>query len=111
MDTLRLAESRVKAVISDRFEEAVAAGDLASVERFFKLFPLVNMHQEGLEKFTTKHLCIKLVKGSANLVLTVKLHKRGPLLQKAGHPFPCYLASPVLPSCLLPRQVAHRLSK
>ena len=25
--------------------------------------------------------------------------------------FPCYFASPVLPSCLLPRQVAHRLSK
>ena len=64
VDTLRLAESRVKAVISDRFDEAVAAGDLASVERFFKLFPLVNMHQEGLEKFTTKHLCIKLVNGS-----------------------------------------------
>ena len=30
----------------------------------------------------------------------------------AGHPFPpCYLASPVLISCLLPGQVAHRLSK
>jgi len=64
VDTLRVAEARVKAVIAERFEEAVAAGDLSSTERFFKLFPLLNMHQEGLEKFTNQHLCVKLVEAS-----------------------------------------------
>ena len=29
----------------------MAAEDLASIERFFKIFPLINMHDEGLNKF------------------------------------------------------------
>lgn len=43
---------KVKLVISHRFDEAVQREDLASVERFFKIFPLINMHEEGLRKFT-----------------------------------------------------------
>ena len=62
-------------------------------------------------KVTTDHLQNKQANFLKLKITTLKQHKRGPLLQTAGHPFPCYLASPVLPSCLLPRQVAHRLSK
>ena len=58
--TLHDAEDRVRIVISKRFDEAVEAEDLASIERFFKLFPLINMHEGGLEKFT-HYLCSKLV--------------------------------------------------
>lgn len=43
---------KVKIVISHRFDEAAQREDLASVERFFKIFPLINMHEEGLRKFT-----------------------------------------------------------
>lgn len=32
---------------------------MASVDRFFKLFPLLNKHEEGLKKFTT-YLCAKV---------------------------------------------------
>ena len=58
--TLHDAEDRVRNVISKRFDEAVQEEDLASIERFFKLFPLINMHEGGLEKFT-HYLCSKLV--------------------------------------------------
>ena len=36
--TLHKAEERVRNVISQRFDEAVMHEDLASIERFFKLF-------------------------------------------------------------------------
>lgn len=44
-----------------RFNEAVRKEDLASVERFFKIFPLLGMHDEGLQKFST-YLCSKVNK-------------------------------------------------
>ncbi len=45
--------------MSGRFDEAVKKEDLASIERFFKIFPLINMHEEGLKKFTL-YLCSKV---------------------------------------------------
>ena len=42
----------VRGIVTRRFEEAVSDEDLASIERFFKIFPLINMHEEGLRKFT-----------------------------------------------------------
>ena len=57
--TLHEAEGKVKVIISKRFDEAVECEDLASVERFFKIFPLINMHEEGLKKFTN-YLCSKV---------------------------------------------------
>ena len=46
------AEEQLKRVVSTKFDEAVRDEDLASVERFFKIFPLLNMHEEGLKRFT-----------------------------------------------------------
>lgn len=60
LQTLHEAEHRVRFVVSQRFDEAVKHEDLASIERFFKIFPLINMHEGGLQKFTT-YLCSKLV--------------------------------------------------
>lgn len=37
-------------------------GDLPQVERFFKIFPLLGLHEEGLSKFS-EYLC-KQVTGS-----------------------------------------------
>jgi len=58
--TLHEAETKVRAVVARRFDEAVADEDLASIERFFKIFPLINMHDEGLKKFTA-YLCTKIL--------------------------------------------------
>ncbi|GLH15973.1 Conserved oligomeric Golgi complex subunit 4 [Gryllus bimaculatus] len=49
---LQDAASQLRSVVNLRFDEAVRAEDLASVERFFKLFPLLGLHDEGLEKFS-----------------------------------------------------------
>jgi len=57
--TLHEAENRVRGVVARRFEEAVKDEDLASIERFFKIFPLLGMHDEGINNFTG-YLCTKL---------------------------------------------------
>ena len=59
LKTLHEAETKVKEIVAKRFEEAVREEDLASVERFFKIFPLINMHDEGLRRFTM-YLCSKV---------------------------------------------------
>jgi len=57
--TLHEAENRVRGVVARRFEEAVKDEDLASIERFFKIFPLLGMHDEGINNFTG-YLCTKI---------------------------------------------------
>ena len=46
--TLHEAEVKVRDIVVGRFDEAVKREDHASIERFFKIFPLINMHDEGL---------------------------------------------------------------
>ncbi|XP_078036052.1 conserved oligomeric Golgi complex subunit 4 isoform X2 [Augochlora pura] len=57
--TLQQAALQLRTVITHKFDEAVKSEDLASVERFFKIFPLLGMHFEGLKKFCS-YLCSKL---------------------------------------------------
>ena len=106
----------------------------SSMAVFICFWPDQVYHNVGtalLRVLPGQFLSVKLPK-NITIIVTVKLHKRGPLLQTAGHPFslllgqtssvhvpsisinvghfyrrratlfPCYLASPVLPSCLLP---------
>ncbi|EDW13343.2 conserved oligomeric Golgi complex subunit 4 [Drosophila mojavensis] len=57
--TLEEATEKIRELISKRFDEAVQQDDLASVERFFKIFPLVGCHKIGIEKFCG-YICQKL---------------------------------------------------
>jgi hypothetical protein len=57
---LHEAASQLGAVVTQKFDEAVHAEDLASVERFFKIFPLLGMQDEGLDKFSS-YLCSKVI--------------------------------------------------
>lgn len=50
------AQVKLKAIIHNKFDAAVRSGDAASVERFFKTFPLIGEHDPGLTKFS-KYLC------------------------------------------------------
>ncbi|XP_065085132.1 conserved oligomeric Golgi complex subunit 4 [Ochlerotatus camptorhynchus] len=59
VSTLEQAATQIRQVVNQKFDEAVKKDDLASVERFFKIFPLLGMHDEGLEKFMT-YICSKL---------------------------------------------------
>ena len=65
--TLHDAEARLRGVVARKFDEAVKDEDLASIERFFKLFPLLGMHEEGLKNYTD-YLATKLsAKSKKNL--------------------------------------------
>uniref|UniRef100_A0AC35G8L6 Conserved oligomeric Golgi complex subunit 4 n=1 Tax=Panagrolaimus sp. PS1159 TaxID=55785 RepID=A0AC35G8L6_9BILA len=60
-ETLQNAAADLKIIIETNFDAAVASGDTASMERFFKLFPLLNDHANGLQKFGA-YLCRKIEK-------------------------------------------------
>ncbi|EPY90006.1 Conserved oligomeric Golgi complex component 4 isoform 3-like protein [Camelus ferus] len=53
---LQEAEQRLKAIVTEKFAIATKEGDLPQVERFFKIFPLLGLHEEGLSKFS-EYLC------------------------------------------------------
>lgn len=59
LSTLQQAAQELRTVVKHKFDEAVKSEDLASVERFFKIFPLLGMHIEGLKKFC-QYLCSKV---------------------------------------------------
>uniref|UniRef100_A0A914WXH7 Conserved oligomeric Golgi complex subunit 4 n=2 Tax=Plectus sambesii TaxID=2011161 RepID=A0A914WXH7_9BILA len=58
-EVLRQAEKDLKTLVEQKFDEAVKDGDVASMERFFKIFPLLNQHEVGLERFG-RYLCTKI---------------------------------------------------
>lgn len=53
---LQEAEQKLKVIVAEKLDAAVAAIDLAQVERFFKIFPLLGLHQQGLARFG-QYLC------------------------------------------------------
>ncbi|XP_078105725.1 conserved oligomeric Golgi complex subunit 4 isoform X2 [Sander vitreus] len=66
---LQEAEQKLKVIVAEKLDEAVAAVDLAQVERFFKIFPLLGLHQQGLVRFG-QYLCSQLSsKAEENLLL------------------------------------------
>lgn len=56
---LQEAEQKLKVIVAEKLDEAVAAVDLAQVERFFKIFPLLGLHQQGLSRFG-QYLCTQV---------------------------------------------------
>lgn len=46
-------------IVKVKLDEAIKKDDMASVERFFKIFPQLGMHDEGIAKFTN-YVCSKL---------------------------------------------------
>ncbi len=77
------AEKKLKQIVNIKFDQAVEIGHLPEAMRFFKIFPLLNLHQIGLEKFC-KHLCLQINDhGDKMLKKTLEIpfnHKRYPVL-------------------------------
>ncbi|XP_002735095.1 conserved oligomeric Golgi complex subunit 4-like [Saccoglossus kowalevskii] len=63
LQLLHEAEQQLKAIVNVKFDDAVKTRDLASVERFFKIFPLLGLHDEGLKKFSM-YLCTQIANTS-----------------------------------------------
>ncbi|XP_054746636.1 conserved oligomeric Golgi complex subunit 4 [Anastrepha obliqua] len=73
--TLENATEKMRRLVMLRFDEAVNRDDLASVERFLKLFPLLGIHYDGIEKFG-KYICMKLaVKSEKELRTSLDIAK------------------------------------
>ncbi|KAL3280546.1 hypothetical protein HHI36_003778 [Cryptolaemus montrouzieri] len=51
--TLQDATSQLRALVEHKFNEAVRNEDLVSIERFFKIFPLLGIHEVGITEFCT----------------------------------------------------------
>lgn len=49
---LKEAAIKLQDILTTKFNDAIAKQDPNSVERFFKLFPLLGMHDYGLEKYS-----------------------------------------------------------
>ncbi|VDK88334.1 unnamed protein product [Litomosoides sigmodontis] len=58
-DILHEASNEMKTIIEKRFDHAVIDGDLASIQRFFKLFPLLNEHAKGIKRIGD-YLCAEI---------------------------------------------------
>ncbi|XP_063134208.1 conserved oligomeric Golgi complex subunit 4 isoform X3 [Rattus norvegicus] len=68
---LQEAEQRLKAIVAEKFAAATKEGDLPQVERFFKIFPLLGLHEDGLSKFS-EYLCKQVAsKAEENLLLVL----------------------------------------
>lgn len=80
--TLEGATENVRELIFKKFDEAVKRDDLASIERFFKIFPLVGRHSDGIIKFSN-YICSKLAAKSQkelrNSLDIAKAEKRLPV--------------------------------
>jgi len=44
----------MREIVKVKLDESIKEDDLASVERFFKIFPQLAMHDDGIAKFTGK---------------------------------------------------------
>ncbi|CAO2609959.1 Conserved oligomeric Golgi complex subunit 4 [Lemmus lemmus] len=68
---LQEAEQRLKGIVAEKFAMATKEGDLPQVERFFKIFPLLGLHEDGLSKFS-EYLCKQVAsKAEENLQLVL----------------------------------------
>lgn len=69
--TLKDAAEQLRAIVKHKFNEAVKSQELVGIERFFKVFPLLGMHEEGIKDFCN-YLCHKLeVTADKNLQTTL----------------------------------------
>jgi len=65
---LQESEQRLKTIVTEKFDTAMKQGDLPQVERFFKIFPLLGLHEEGLSKFS-EYLCKQVTHSVKQTVL------------------------------------------
>ncbi len=80
-DVLRENEGRLKDMVRRRFREAAASDTQAEVERFGRLFPLLNLHEEGLDLYANYlrskvRLCVRGGGDKVTYKVTYKLGKR-----------------------------------
>ncbi|KAL4234686.1 Golgi transport complex subunit 4 [Mactra antiquata] len=69
---LHESEDKLRVIVNTKFDASVHSRDVASIERFFKIFPMLGLYEEGLTKFG-KYLAAKLSE-DADRNLKLALH-------------------------------------
>ncbi|XP_053401877.1 conserved oligomeric Golgi complex subunit 4-like [Mercenaria mercenaria] len=69
---LHESEEKLRVIVNSKFDASVHSRDVASIERFFKIFPLLGLYEDGLTKFG-KYLAAKLSE-DADKSLKLALH-------------------------------------
>ena len=82
---LHEAEQKLKTIVMVRFDEAAKSEDVASVERFFKIFPLIKQQEEGLNKFS--HYLCSQINEKSNSYKTKASTRSAAFLEKLSHLF------------------------
>ncbi|KAK1163657.1 conserved oligomeric Golgi complex subunit 4 isoform X1 [Acipenser oxyrinchus oxyrinchus] len=71
LSLLQEAEQKLKVIVTEKLDQAIEKGDLPQVEGFFKIFPLLGLHEQGLGRFS-QYLCTQLAsKAEENLLLAL----------------------------------------
>ncbi|XP_066260041.1 conserved oligomeric Golgi complex subunit 4 [Euwallacea similis] len=81
--TLQEAAAQLRAIVEHKFNEAVNNEDLGSIERFFKIFPLLGMHEEGIKNFCTflrTKIALTADKNFKSAIITPLADKRYPII-------------------------------
>lgn len=50
-EILRKATADLKVIIEKKFDEAYEANDEANMQKYFKIFPMINEYSSGLQRF------------------------------------------------------------
>ncbi len=56
---LQESKEKLQHIVNEKYDLAFKKNDIPELERFFKIFPLVGLANDGLEKFST-YLCIQI---------------------------------------------------
>ncbi|XP_033897205.2 conserved oligomeric Golgi complex subunit 4-like isoform X1 [Acipenser ruthenus] len=71
LSLLQEAEQKLKVIVTEKLDQAIEKEDLPQVERFFKIFPLLGLHEQGLGRYS-QYLCTQLAsKAEENLLLAL----------------------------------------
>eukprot|EP00053_Salpingoeca_punica_P014972 m.136864 g.136864 ORF g.136864 m.136864 type:complete len:771 (+) comp16592_c0_seq1:139-2451(+) len=67
-ESLNQAQDNLVQILRNRFDQAVLNNNKAEIDRFFKLFPFVMLHEEGLSKYA-RYLNSQIAKGCDSLLI------------------------------------------
>lgn len=56
---LQDSKTKLQSIVTERYEQALKANDVPELERFFKIFPLIGLRDEGIDRFSA-YLCSQI---------------------------------------------------
>ena len=77
---LQHGERQLRELCREQFDAAVASDNETNIERFFRIFPLLNQHQFGLDRYMKNVVCVRVRRANEDNVAKLMSrfdHKQG----------------------------------